>query len=500
MKYIYTSICHTKKVSIIIAGLIIFSLLISCTSSSMHSLDKSNPVNITLWHYYKGSQNEVFQDYLSEFNNTVGKEHGIVVSAVGMRSVSELYQQLIQSANNEPGFPELPNIAMVYPDAANTLYTMDLLSSFDQYFEKNELETYVSSFMDEGRFTNDQNLYIFPCAKSTEALMVNDTVYKNFLADYNAAYPESKLSEEMLSTFEGIEKTAKSYYEWTDAKTPDVPYDGRSFFGMDSISNYAIVGYHQLGNNFFTLNDDGTGDINFDREAFQRLWDCYYVPMVKGYFAAYSFYRAEDVQTGDILMYTGSTAGASFFPTTVTYKDNTKIDIELKALPFPVFEGGKKTAVQQGAGMIITKSTPKKEYAATIFLKWLTDPVRNTKFVLQTGYLPVTYKALENVLPNELSSISDDPHLKNTAQVISLALDMRDEYSLYTYQPFKNSEDIRFYFEDIFLEKAKLSREAFVKLLDNGYSYEDAEKQLLSEEVMNNFIEEVQHEIQKWQN
>ena len=40
--------------------------------------------------------------------------------------------------------------------------------------------------------------------------------------------------------------------------------------------------------------------------------------------------------------------------------------------------------------MIVTKSTKEKEYASVEFLKWLTAPEQNIKFVSETGYLPVT--------------------------------------------------------------------------------------------------------------
>lgn len=494
-----------KQVKKILIYSLVFSLIICCCTScqanskSSIKLDQSNPETITLWHHYKGGQNELLNEILAEFNNTVGKDKGIVVTAIGMRSAGEIYENLIQASNNEPGYPKLPNIAMVYPDAANALYEKELLVSFNQYLDNNELEMYIDSFLDEGKFTEDEKLYIFPTAKSTEVLMVNDTVYKAFINEYNDAYPDNKLSEEMLETFEGILKTAEAYYHWTDEKTSSIPYDGHALFGMDSPGNFTIVAYNQLGNDFFNIAENKTGSINFDRNVFDKIWHHYYVPMVKGYFAAHSFYRAEDTQTGDILMYTGSSAGAPFFPSTVTYRDNTKIDIQLKALPFPVFENGNKSVIQQGAGMAITKSTPQEEYASTLFLKWFTEPERNTQFILKTGYLPVTTEALEDILPQELEKVAEDPHLKNIAHVISLAVDMHKEYNFFTYRPFKNSEDIRLYFEDFILEKATEAREEFNTFLLNGGSYEEAVEKYLGQDAIEQFIAEVTYDIEKWQ-
>ena len=55
--------------------------------------------------------------------------------------------------------------------------------------------------------------------------------------------------------------------------------------------------------------------------------------------------------------------------------------IELKVLPKPHFEGGKKVAVQQGAGMAVAKTTDAEVEASVVFLKWF--PNRKTTSHLQ---------------------------------------------------------------------------------------------------------------------
>lgn len=50
-------------------------------------------------------------------------------------------------------------------------------------------------------------------------------------------------------------------------------------------------------------------------------------------------------------------------------------------LPFPTFEGGKKVAIQRGAGIAAAKSTSQKEKTAAVFLKWFTAPEQNMRFV-----------------------------------------------------------------------------------------------------------------------
>lgn len=49
-------------------------------------LDPNNPVSITLWHYYNGSQKNALTDMVEEFNKTDGRDKGIVVEAVNLGS------------------------------------------------------------------------------------------------------------------------------------------------------------------------------------------------------------------------------------------------------------------------------------------------------------------------------------------------------------------------------------------------------------------------------
>ena len=40
---------------------------------------------------------------------------------------------------------------------------------------------------------------------------------------------------------------------------------------------------------------------NFERDVARRLWDNYYVPFVRGWFAATGRFRSDDIKTGNVL-------------------------------------------------------------------------------------------------------------------------------------------------------------------------------------------------------
>ena len=98
------------------------------------------------------------------------------------------------------------------------------------------------------------------------------------------------------------------------------------------------------------------------------------------------------MKTGDLLAYTGSTTSAMYFPDQVELDDGSRT-IDYIVTTAPVFEGGAQYAVQQGAGMVVSKSDEQREYAAVEFLKWFTQGDKNLQFGCVSGYLPVLKEA-----------------------------------------------------------------------------------------------------------
>ena len=266
-------------------------------------------MSLTVWHYYNGSQQAAFNALVEEFNDTVGREKGIYVQSYSQGSVPDLETAVRDSINGKVGADEMPDMFSSYADTAYEVEQAGALANLSEYLDEEELAQYVDSYIQEGCIASDGTLRIFPMAKSTEITMLNKTDWEPFAAATGA-------SLEDLKTMEGITATAQAYYEWTDSQTPDVPGDGRAFYGRDAVANYFIIGMQQLGVEIFQV-ENGQMTLNVPKEELRRLWENYYVPMVKGYFGAYGSFRSDDVKTGDLLAYTGSTSSAMYFPSQV---------------------------------------------------------------------------------------------------------------------------------------------------------------------------------------
>lgn len=455
---------HNKK---FIAGFAVIILCVSflfsaCSNSETTTgevkLSKDNPTRISIWHYYNSSQKDAFDKIVADFNKTFGSDKGIIVEAFNAGNVNEVYQKVVESAQNKVGAQEMPNIFTAYSDTVYEIDKLGLVAGLDKYFTQKEIEEFVPGYIQEGKIGANSEFKIFPVAKATEVLVLNTTDWEPFAK-------EKKIGTDSLETIEKLVETSKKYYEWTDAQTPDVLNDGKAFFGRDAMANYMTIGSIQLGKELFEVSQTGKVIFNIDEKVMRKLWDCFYVPYINGYFVSNGKYSSDDVKLGDIIALVGSTTSASFFPTEITNAKGETHQIGAKAFVAPCFEDARKYAVQQGAGMAVKKSTPEEEYASVEFLKWFTKPENNIWFSISAHYLPVKNESavmseLEKALSTEGQNFDEI-----TKQTLRVGYETVLANELYTNRPFEKCFDARAVLEKSLLNKAKEDREKIISLL-----------------------------------
>ncbi|MCM1184569.1 MAG: extracellular solute-binding protein [Roseburia sp.] len=466
MKYMerfVKSACLAGMAAIVLAG---------CGDKS--PLDPGDPVSLTIWHYYNGSQQAAFDTLVDEFNATVGREKGIYVQSYSQGSVSDLETAVRDSISGKVGADAMPDIFSSYADTAYEVEQSGALANLSDYLSDEELARYVDSYIEEGCIAADGTLRIFPTAKSTEIMMINRTDWEPFAAATGASLDD-------LRTMEGVTAVAQAYYEWTDSQTPGIPNDGRAFYGRDAMANYFIIGMQQLGVELFQV-ENGQLTLNVPEEELRRLWENYYVPMVKGYFGAYGSFRSDDVKTGDLIAYTGSTTSAMYFPNQVELED-TSYAIDYIVMAAPVFEGGQRYAVQQGAGMVVSKSDEKHEYASVEFLKWFAEAENNLQFGCVSGYLPVLKEAnsiekLDGVITDRQLAVAP-----KTYDCLTTIFNEMDGLTLYTNKSFENGSAARRVLEYNLADKAAADRESVAAALVQGKSLEEAAAPYVTDEA-----------------
>ncbi len=449
-----------KKTKKLLLLLTVFSILVvSLTACNRSPLDPDEPVTLTMWHNYGGDMQQAMDLLIDEFNSTVGKEQGIIINVTAISSSSELNESLALIVNGDPGAPDMPDIFTGYPKVGVQFMEKGMLCNLDNYFSEEELDEYIDAFVEEGRLA-DGGLYVFPIAKSTEILYLNQTLFDRFAAATGA-------DSSKLATFEGLAELAVSYYDWTDGLTPDIENDGKQFFASDAWFNVIGVGMTQLGTDFL----DGEV-LSLNNDTYTSIFNSLYTPSVKGGFAIYDGYSSDLSKTGDLVCSTGSSAGILFYGDTITHADGTVENVEYSILPYPTFAGGEKVALQRGGGLMVAKNEEAKEYAAAVFLKWLTAADQNMEFISKTGYLPVTKLAFEEKIPVHLETL-EDARIK---KMLTAVLSMYEEYNFFFAPSFSGFDALSSKFEKDF--KALLTEEREKYLEGKEYSAESAIKVL----------------------
>ena len=469
-----------KQIKSLLCGLCAAALALGCAGcgGSAGPEVPAKVTNIMVWTYYNGDQLESFTSLVNQFNETVGAQKGIKVSTESQGSVNDLETSVMDSAEGKVGAAAVPNVFSAYADTAYALDQMGMVVDLAPYLTEEEKAQFVEGYLSEGDFGEDDSIKIFPVAKSTELLFLNDTDWQAFADAADVRYED-------LATMEGLTAVAEKYYNWTDAQTA-APDDGKALFGRDAMANYMLVGAQQLGNTIFAVKD-GRMTVNFERDVARRLWDNYYVPFVRGWFAATGRFRSDDIKTGNVLAYVGSSSSATFFPTRVTNDANESHEISLKTLPAPQFEGGEAVAVQQGAGMVVTAAKEEEVEASVEFLKWFVRAENNIAFSVGSGYLPVTRKAndMQEILASGLTL--DD----NMQQTLAVAVDTVNGNRLYTPHAFAGSNSARKVLEYGLSDLAAADRETVVQRIAEGRSAAEAEAEFLTDEYFEAWYQDI---------
>ena len=433
-----------RKVISVVIIVAILSMMAGCGKSQ----SRKEPITLTIWHVYGGQTDSPLNDLIDEFNGTEGKKEGIKIQVGMVSNTNTIHEEVLKAANKDPGAAKLPDLFISYPKTVLAMNDSGILADYHDYFSENELKDFIPEFLKEGEI--DGRLLVFPVAKSTEILFVNKTIFDRFSADTGA-------SMEQLTTWEDLFDLADTYYEWSDAQTPDVEGDGKSMFVHDYHFNYFQVGVESLGENFFKGENLAFGP------EFETAWEPYAKAALSGGVWLRSGYATEPLRTGDSIVSVASSASVLYYSDEVSYEDNTSEKIEIVAMPCPVFSTGEKMVMQRGAGICTVKSTPDKEKACITFLKWLTETRKNVEFVTSLGYMPVKQEAFDACLPEAIKELSDPMYVS----LYQAFLDTQENYTFYTAPQLDSYLDLETRFEELVRKVLLVKRQQCINKPEN---------------------------------
>lgn len=366
---------HSLQTFYLIIVLLASQILSSCSGTS--GLNPSDPVTLTFWHVYGEQVDSPMNLLVQEFNETVGKKNGIIINVTRMSNASDIGEQLLSARSGEPGSGALPDLFLCYPGTASLLGPENL-TDWSEYFPEDELDSFVDAFVEEGKVQG--RFCVFPLCKSTRLLYVNGTEFDRFSAG-------TGVTDDALRTWNGFFDTAKRYREWSG---------GRPFCAFDYLVQNVDLCARERGET--GLIEDGSYDCA--DPVLRDTWKQFADALVRGDIIVSDLYANTQMMTGEVPAGAGSSAAILYFNDTVTYSDNTREPMNLRAFPLPASdlpESSTPLAPQTGCGVCALKTDRVRGDAASIFLHWLTKSERNLEFAAKTGYIPVTDEAFDAI-------------------------------------------------------------------------------------------------------
>ncbi len=420
-------------------------------------LSESDPITITFWHYYGDYVQEKLNIIVDEFNETKGAQYGVTVELVAKPSIADLEVELSESAQGVVYADEMPSMFLAYPDKILELQELGIISNLDEYMTEEEQELIIDSFLESGILNEEQAM--FPVVKSTELIFINETYWNTFAS-------ATGYTDEDLLTWEGLMEVAKSYYDYTDALTPDISNDGKALFGMDSLQNFITVGSMQMGVDMFYDEDDLA---ILDEEILETIFNYYVEGVSMGYFDSVGKFRTDDMRSGDIIAFAGSSASFVYVPEWIEV-DGQQEDITWKSLPYPYFESGEPYVLSQGAGIAVSKISDQQQEACVLFLNYFLD--YNVDFALDSAYVPVTTEFLEFDSEERLELFQEYGLEENEVATYELVMEQIADEQLYQQDAFDGSYTFRTEIADVFEQAATNIRVIVDAKLDEGVARE----------------------------
>ena len=357
--------------------LLCFVILGAGCGNKGSDLNPNNPVTLTIWHVYGSQTKSPLNDAIAHFNETEGKQKGIIIKVASVSNSSAIDKALLSSATKEPGSVPMPDLFTAYPRIMTKLDTK-LLLPWEQYLSEKELDLYNTDFLKEARY--QEHFYILPIAKSTELLFVNQTFMDRFLK-------AKQLEQPNLEDYDTLFALCSQYYQWSG---------GKQMFQINDFYHYFLTNMAAFGEDFIVK-----GKPNLSSPVFKRIYEPMAKAAIVGCLCTERGYASDRWMTGEVISNVCSTAGILYLRDYVTHPDNRRESIASPFLPCPSVKDAKHKHIllQRGTGLFALRSKEeRKNKAAVVFAQWIAQKEHNLSFVTSAGYLPVNREAMQQLM------------------------------------------------------------------------------------------------------
>ncbi|MBI5876736.1 MAG: extracellular solute-binding protein [Chloroflexi bacterium] len=334
-------------------------------------------VQVTYWHNRPQKDQDLLQSMLDEFNKS--NPYGIKAKAeIAGSSYNDVYNKVNAALQaNQP-----PEISVAYQNQAafyrgqNAVIDLTPFVKSTKYgISDADMKDYIQTFLDSDKNPQFKNEVLgFPTQRSMEVMFVNLDALKKL--GYDGAPKDWKTFEEAACKFA---KDNPGKYGW------DVGHDASRFAARIFARGGRILAPD--GQSYVFNSQAGVDDLSMVARLLQNKC-AVEIPTSE------SFGNQNRFGNGDLLMTMGSSSGLPFFQQAVDKGGKFKWDIAL----LPGADQPNAGMDLYGASVSVYKTTPEKELAAWLVIKFLGEKTQTTKWALATGYLPVRQSAKADVI------------------------------------------------------------------------------------------------------
>ncbi len=346
------------------------------TPEMVDSIDLTGKnVEVVYWHNRPQQDQDLLQSMLDQFNQS--NPYGIKARAeIGGASYADVYNKV--NAAIQAGQP--PEISVAYQNQAAFYRAQGAVIDLNPFIKsskyglsQDDLNDYYQTFLDSDANPQFQNEHLgFPTQRSIDVLY------------YNADWLHQLGYDQPPTDWQGWEEAA--------CKASDPSQNKYGWALVHDASDFASMVFARGGR---ILSADGTAYVFNDQAGvdslamIQRMFKnkcAVEVPASERNGAQNRF------ANGQVLFVMGSSSGLVGTQDAVSKGNNFKWDIAL----FP--NTGKPAVNLYGASVSVYKTTPEKELAAWLVIKYLGERAQTARWAENTGYLPVRQSAKDDVV------------------------------------------------------------------------------------------------------
>lgn len=384
-----------KRITLLVLISLLPALLFAAASS-----ESKGVTTVTVWHSAQGQNAVVFEQIAENFNSTIGKDKGIEIEAIYQGKANDV----LTKVNAASGTGELPDIAMMDATAATDMNHSSYLVTMDKLGidTSDILGCAISSY------TSEKGLLALPFNASALLFYYNRTVY-----DSLGLQPPRTL-DDFASTISLTADASRTGFSGVPAT-----FELSTFIGAQNGLSYMVDNRngHDGGATRTLFDEEGTYKAFL--EKWKKLYETgAYNPISSGVTAEFTSGR-----TAAML------ASSSNLASVISAVDGA-FEVGVAKVPMVNEQATGGTVISGGALFCFTDNQAVKEV-----LSYLISPEVQALWSEETGYVPVSYKAIETssyqgfLAGNPLYQVALDSLLESNAGLANVWVP--SAYSIY---------------------------------------------------------------------